>query len=298
MVQKVSFDEFMKRTWNGHAPVLDVAVLNGCKFECTCGQIHHFDAVDTEVIRQLPESHLVLMCPQGSMATCIRIKGKKRFQLISLYGARAYSHPWGPPAYRQLFEITHKRALSYGKRLVAAALDHSVRYEIPIAEFEIDVYLAFHLLSQLEAEQQTPPVIETLTKFCLGIIAHKHKNVSLVILGNIPLINEADARLAEYRQLVAEYDSGEETDVLPAQLRLQLTERLWLHIKKDEAGEFAREHALLSYEAHIGPALLKVESQIVKPFRTGIRLLAQQDEDLRRFGPTKMMRILESGQLL
>jgi hypothetical protein len=298
MVKNVSFDEFIKRTWDGYAPVLDVAALDGCKFECTCGQTHCFDAVDTQVIRQLPEAHLVLMCPKKSMATCVRIKGKKRPQLISLYGAQAYSHPWGPKPYRQLFEVTHKRAQAYSKGLVAAALDHGVRYKMPIAEFDIEVYLAFHLLSQLEADQQDPSVIATLTKFCLGVIAHKHKEVGMIILGNISLFDEAQARLAEYQRLLGEYDLGEETDNLPAPLRLQLTESLWLNIKKDEPGEFAREHALLSYEAHIGPALMEVETQIVKPFRAGIHLLAQEGEDLRQLSPKKMMRILQAGQLI
>ena len=87
-METLSLDEFIRRTMGGRPNQMDVAIYEGCEYECGCGRTHAFDPATTSVLRELPWMRLVLACPENENAvTCVRIKGWIRFRLKSLFAA-------------------------------------------------------------------------------------------------------------------------------------------------------------------------------------------------------------------
>ncbi len=84
----VSLEDFFRRTLGGRPNRMVVDIYNGVKFECACGQYHHFDLSLTPPVRELPRMRLVLPCPDDKGLTCVKIRGFFRFRFVSLIGVR------------------------------------------------------------------------------------------------------------------------------------------------------------------------------------------------------------------
>ena len=86
MVEKISADEFIRRTMGGRPCALQVGIYYDCTYECGCGKTHTFTS-RTQILREVPMLKLVLKDPDCEYITFIKIRGLFKYRFESLFSA-------------------------------------------------------------------------------------------------------------------------------------------------------------------------------------------------------------------
>jgi len=82
----VDSGQFFMTTWqNGWPPRMNMKIYDGKEYECVCGRSHSFH--HSRVAREMKGMHVVIECPTGAGAVCVKIKGFFSTRLVSQYGA-------------------------------------------------------------------------------------------------------------------------------------------------------------------------------------------------------------------
>lgn len=84
----ISMDRFMQETLGGRPNQMSMGPYEGHSFQCACGESHTYHSDTVPVLRELPGSKLVFVCPNDEAITCVQLKGMIRFKgFESLFGA-------------------------------------------------------------------------------------------------------------------------------------------------------------------------------------------------------------------